>query len=275
MTSLADNGSTDATAAVVRSLSGELPVRWVEASGPASASHARNVGASAAEGRILAFCDADDETSPGWVDAHRRAVEQSGGAISGGLLNHTRHNDADVLFAYGIDPSTDPPFDPPADEPVVRESTSGFAGYLPTVAGGNFAMLRQDYFAVGGMDPSYPGGAEETDFAWRAQEAGHRVVMCGRAMVAYDLQTTMRGPLRQQRIQQRARILLWIRHRGRGMNGPSLKASLPAVAHLVLTAPVRLRTRAQRLRWAYLLRAHIGALEGMVQYRLFPRRTTL
>lgn len=55
-----DNGSTDQTCASVHALSQEDGrIRLVE-SGPTGVSHARNVGIDAAQGKYIAFCDADD-----------------------------------------------------------------------------------------------------------------------------------------------------------------------------------------------------------------------
>src|SRR5689334_21294195 len=44
-------------------------VRVVDALDRRGAAHARNVGARAAAGDRLAFCDADDLVHPGWLDA--------------------------------------------------------------------------------------------------------------------------------------------------------------------------------------------------------------
>ena len=55
-----DNGSTDQTCAAVHALSREDErIRFVE-SGPTGVSHARNVGIDTAQGKYIAFCDADD-----------------------------------------------------------------------------------------------------------------------------------------------------------------------------------------------------------------------
>src|SRR5215467_9801916 len=51
-------------------------MRIVEASDCRGAAHARNVGASAAEAKSLAFCDADDEVAVGWVAAMGESLAQ-------------------------------------------------------------------------------------------------------------------------------------------------------------------------------------------------------
>jgi glycosyltransferase involved in cell wall biosynthesis len=73
---ISDNGSTDQTCSIVSSYAKCLPnLKIVDASGTKGASHARNVGAKAASGDFLAFCDADDLVSRGWVAALEKAFQ--------------------------------------------------------------------------------------------------------------------------------------------------------------------------------------------------------
>lgn len=263
---IGDNGSSDGTREAAVSTAVPFPVQVVDAAGPASASHARNVAASAARGEILLFCDADDLVDPRWVGALVAAVKDDPGLVAAGSLHHERFNPRHVLEAYGIGPDAMPAAE---QRPTRTDAPSaGFAGYLPTVAGGNFAVHRQAYLALGGMDPSYPGGSEETDFAWRAQEAGHRVLGVPQAVVHYRLKHDARSLFRQQRIQQRGRMYLWMRYRHRGMNGPSVKASVSEILQGLRAWPRHSRDEASRLKLAYQIGAHVGALEGMFRYRL-------
>src|SRR6266545_10527 len=72
---VADNGSTDSSVAIAESYKKRLPhLRIVDASDRRGAGHARNVGAAAAAGDLLAFCDADDEVAPGWLSAMGQAL---------------------------------------------------------------------------------------------------------------------------------------------------------------------------------------------------------
>lgn len=262
---LADNGSIDATVDVALSYRGPFEVRVVNASQRRGAAHARNVGAEAARGGFLAFCDSDDLVEPDWLAALVVAHELHPDAIVSGALHHERFNDADVQFAYTL--SDDPKASVEGLE-AVRTNPGPFAGYLPTAPGGNFAMRRDTYLAVGGMDSSYPGGSEETDFVWRVQQTGVPVVVAPSAIVHYRLRSTARSMFRQQRIQQFAKVLLWMRYRDVGMQGPSVKFSALALLRLAAQTPVRIWTRRGRLylgRWAG---GHIGALHGVWHFRV-------
>lgn len=266
---VADNGSTDRTASAAREAAERcgLTVTVVDARGPASASHARNVGALAAAGEVLLFCDADDFVGPEWVRELSAAVRSRENALAVGTLLHRRFNDGAVLAAYGIPSAAGEPDTDAVGYSVVH---GGFAGHLPTVAGNDFGVRRSTYLAVGGMDSSFPGGSEETDFSWRAQRRGAVVVHAPRAVVHYRLRSTPQTVFRQQRIQQVGRMLLWIRHRDGGMSGPSWRVSATEVARH-LPAYIVTRERAARLRHARIAGGHLGALQGMVRYRLLKR----
>src|SRR4051812_37521166 len=72
-----DNGSTDGTVDVVRRAATGWPaLRLVPATNGVGPAYARNVGARAAAGRSLAFCDADDVVAPGWVVAVGAALRR-------------------------------------------------------------------------------------------------------------------------------------------------------------------------------------------------------
>ncbi len=256
---VADNGSADSTAALVATFAASVDVRLVRAHGRRGASHARNVGAKEARGATLAFCDADDVVAGDWLGHLVQSHRESGGAIVAGRL--VTQNNADVVRAsYGVS-------DVGSQDSQAGAAVTPFAGFLPTVGSGNFAVSREVFLDVGGMDESYRGGSEDTDFAWRAQLAGSSVVSSPQARVYYRLRSTGRGVFQQQRRYQRERILLWVRFRDRGMDGPSLRFSLFGLLRGLMTCPAWVWTPTRRLPALWLLGGHVGAVEGMVRYR--------
>ena len=270
---IADNGSTDATVRRVLVFEAPFELRVVDASRRPGAAHARNAGALAARGAFLVFCDSDDYVEPDWLAQLLRVRAERPGAIIAGAHRHYRLNDADVLDAYTIDERFRSPRSADSPEPLIAEQHP-FSGYLPSAQGNNFAIDRTAYLAFDGMDSSYPGGSEETDFVWRVQESGIPLVAAPNAIVHYRLRSTPRAVFRQQRAQQFAKVLLWMRFRERGMQGPSWKFSLLAIAKLLLRAPGLARTRRGRLYLARWLGGHVGAVAGMIEYRIRGRVPT-
>ena len=71
----------------------------------------------------------------------------------------------------------------------------------------------------------------------------------------------------QQRAYQKYKVLLWVHYRRHGMRGPSTKAS---ILEVLRQAP-KLINPATRFRAAYLAGGNLGALEGILQYRILKR----
>ena len=174
---IADNGSTDDTAAIVASYAARDPrLRLTDASRAVGVNVARNAGIAAARGGIILLTDADDLVHPGWIQAYwaafRSGTECGGGALNrvladGTLLNSTRQlfrsSMADCLFANGT----------------------------------NCAFTLDAFHAVDGFDESFAGGADEVDFFWRLHRAGYRAQFVAGAVVD-KLQHTDLSDLFQQ-----------------------------------------------------------------------------
>ena len=78
---MSDDGSEDATAAIVGSFAEDAGVRLVQCAGRTCAA-ARNVGAAASSGRVLCFVDADTIVPETAVDRILELHEDDGGAWS-------------------------------------------------------------------------------------------------------------------------------------------------------------------------------------------------
>lgn len=168
---IADNGSTDSTADIVREWIAEGPkahttARLIDASRKKGIPFARNAGALASRGEILAFCDADDVVADDWV------AEISGGLTSLGMVGGRT-----LAYTQGGEFR--------ADASVTGPVATHYLPYLPT---GNMAVSREVLFGVGGFDESLPHyGFEDVDFAWRVQLAGYSMTFVPSAIIRFHL----------------------------------------------------------------------------------------
>lgn len=143
-----------------------LTVRIVDSSDRRSASHARNVGARAADGDLLLFCDSDDIADLQWIEQLSAALEFYG-AVGG-------HLDEDVLSVPGQEH-----WRPPATP-----------GGLPTFLGhqflvsANMGVIRSNFEAVGGFDTDLIRG-EDIAFSWDLLERGIELGYCAEAVMYY------------------------------------------------------------------------------------------
>lgn len=160
-----DNGSTDATARIVRSVGERMPrVRLIDASARRGPAAARNAGARAANAPLLAFCDADDVVAEGWVHAMVSSLARA--ALVTGQSRRPEFNAR------------------PGDPHSFRWSSYRvpYFPYIPGAGAGNLGVHRDEFLAVGGFDESLRTG-EDLDLCWRMQLAGHELVVDPRAVV--------------------------------------------------------------------------------------------
>lgn len=178
---IADNGSTDDLAYVVGSWRDRLPLRRVDASRSRGVSVARNVGIAAAATDIVLVCDADDRVSPGWVAAMTRALAEH--SLVSGPVETTLLSGRSAAWV-----------------PIEQQTTGLFETWEGRRygIGCNLGLHRDVWETVGGFDETFPAGAEEIDFAWRAWDAGYRFAYVPEALLHYRIRTDLRGVLRQQ-----------------------------------------------------------------------------
>ncbi|GIG24527.1 glycosyltransferase family 2 protein [Cellulomonas denverensis] len=181
---VADNGSTDATADLVRLRSADWPeLHLVDAAGRPGAGHARNLGALTARGRWLAFCDADDVVADDWVAAITAALAHT--PLVAGRLDWERLNSPDLRRSRAL---------PQVDG---LQSTDPLPG-LGHAAASNLGVHAALFHALGGFDL----GArflQDTDLCWRAQLSGTPLVFAPDAVVHMRLRRGLRGAWRQGR----------------------------------------------------------------------------
>lgn len=156
---VADNGSVDSTRDIVLGYVERSPdLRIVDASARRGANFARNAGAAAARGELLAYCDADDVASAGWLDAlaeGARAFDVVGGALDFELLND------EVVQAWR--------------GPSQVDGLPGADGFLPYAVSANLAIWSEVLKSVGGWNNNYVLGATEVELCWRLQLASYKI----------------------------------------------------------------------------------------------------
>ena len=130
--------------------------------------YARNVGARASAGKCLAFCDADDEVTPGWV-------AEIGGALSQHDVVHGQ-----MRFDKFNSPEQAEHWSRLWKDGLYREQ------FLPHAGGANIGVRRSVHEAICGFDECLPRFADG-DYSWRLQLEGYTLHYCPRAIYQYRL----------------------------------------------------------------------------------------
>lgn len=180
---VADNGSSDGTAALIAEAAARDPrVRPVDASSRAGMTFARNLAAASATGRLLAFTDADDVVAPGWLAALLAGSERTGFAAA--RLEHERLNPAWTVAWRGG-----------AQTERLVELAHGPARQY--AYGTTIAIARELHERIGGWDETL-GPSCDMDYCYRVQrDTGAELVLVPEAVVHYRHRASLRGTIAQ------------------------------------------------------------------------------
>jgi glycosyltransferase involved in cell wall biosynthesis len=248
---IADNGSTDGSIAVATGAAHRFPrLEIVDASTRPGACHARNRGAAAAKGDLLAFCDADDEVGSDWLASFASAARDYD--VLGGWL------DRDALN-QGVERSWRPFADTPDRLPVAL-------GFQPYALSGNCAIWRDVLEAVGGWNESY-AACTDVELSWRALRAGKRVGFVPNAVVRYRFRARLEKLARQFFRLGRAEAQLYRDFRGDGLRRNGREA-LRSWAWIVVNVP-RAFSRSRRGFWVRVATRRLGRLWGSARAGVF------
>jgi glycosyltransferase involved in cell wall biosynthesis len=191
---LVDDGSTDDTSYIAAQFSW---VRYIRQSNQ-GLSHARNTGATAAKGEVVAYTDSDCMVDPDWL------YYLIGTLVSG-----------DYAGVGG------PNVTPPAKnwiQACVAAAPGGPSHVLLTdvvaehIPGCNMAFYRWAFEGVGGFDSEYRKAGDDVDFCWRIQQAGWVIAFSPTAIVWHYRRFTLRAFLKQQDGYGEAESLLRFKH---------------------------------------------------------------
>lgn len=197
-TIVVDDGSLDETADRVEK---DFPQVRLLRLAPGGLSAARNAGAKAARGEILAFTDDDCEPDEEWISRLRPIFKEGKFAAAGGpnLPPKPRGWEEAVICAA-----------PGAPSHVMLDDVE--AEHLP---GCNLAVTKAAFDAIGGFDPQFRTAGDDVDFCWRLREAGLRLGFVPGAFVWHRRRPTINAFLRQQLGYGRAEKLLMAKHPAR------------------------------------------------------------
>jgi GT2 family glycosyltransferase len=188
-TIVVDDGSTDATAAIAADAGARVistPNRGLSA--------ARNTGAEAARGDIVAYVDDDARPDPDWLTYLALAFARTSHAAVGGP-NLPPASDGAVARAVADSPGG----------PIHVLLSDTEAEHLP---GCNLAVRRDALLEIGGFDPRFRVAGDDVDVCWRLTDAGHTLGFHPAALVWHRRRASVRGYWRQQRGYGRAEALL-------------------------------------------------------------------
>lgn len=190
------NRCVDATGEVASSFAEQLDVSVVVADDLASAAYARNVGVAHSRGRLLLFCDADDEAGPSWVSAMSAPLDRGDADFVGGMIRVERQGLPDWLYQWRY-------------ERLDGLCLSDIEGWLPFALSASLGVTRRAFESVGGFDERFPGAAcEEIDLQRRLLRAGWRAGVATEAEMRYVPRTDPAAVVAQSRTYHRGLRLL-------------------------------------------------------------------
>lgn len=176
-----DDGSTDKSLSIAQRYESRLRIIAQENKG---LSAARNVGAQAATGSIVAYIDSDAYADQDWLFYLVRQMDLREAAGAGGP-NLTPASDGEVAQFIALCPGN----------PTVVLKDNVAADHI---AGVNMAWRRDVLLAVGAFDPLHRKAGDDVDICWKVEDAGHQIVYSPAAIVWHHRRPSMRRYLRQQ-----------------------------------------------------------------------------
>jgi GT2 family glycosyltransferase len=174
-----DDGSTDNTPEILTRFPSIRAIRQTNQ----GLSVARNVGAQAATGNIVAYTDDDCFADPDWLTHLVYQLESSGAAAVGGP--NLTPDDGWLASCVAASPG----------QPTHVLESDQEAEHIP---GCNMAFRRDALLAINGFDPIFRQAGDDVDVCWRLQQAGQWITFAPCAFVWHHRRQSVRAYLRQQ-----------------------------------------------------------------------------
>lgn len=247
---VSDNASTDSTKEVVKQYQKQMPnLRLVEATACQGASHARNVGARAAQGEFILFCDADDEADPDWLAVMSEALSQHD--VVGGYCDYSKLNSPfwtqclQYLEGNGI---METPF-------------------LPFVGTNNMGLRRSIHEAIGGFDESVRG-VEDLDYAWRIQHHGSTLHYASDAIIYFRFRGNVKSNFRRWWQFGQYSVFVYRKHQPMGCPEYLAWKGLISAAAIPVKFLLKVRDRQSLVQWWLNTAWCLGYVQGWFTWTL-------
>lgn len=239
-----DDGSTDSTADVVRSMG----VRVVSEGGNRGLSAARNSGIAASRGEIVAFTDDDVVPPADWVENMLAAWDDTDDDVTGiGGVTVALADDSLARRYVSVNNPLLPLEKGTGNggifrrlaEYLRRPDPCGHRRSVSSLVGANMSFRREALATVDGFDPVIRFGGDEEDLCRRLRAAyGEDTLEVEPALVvAHDFDRTLKDTLRRSRAYGKGNGRDWARRGGVPAVRP-LPFLLAALIALVPAAPV-------------------------------------
>ena len=189
-----NDGSTDKTLEI----SERFPYCKIISQPNKGLSVARNVGAEAATGEIVAYTDSDCVADPDWLN-YLVAKMVAGNLSACGGPNFPPPEDSLVPAAVAVSPGG--PTHVLIEDEVAEH-----------IAGCNMAFRRDVLLSLGGFDPLYRAAGDDVDICWRFQDAGYTIGFSPSAVVWHFRRNTVKAYFGQQKGYGKAEALVYGKH---------------------------------------------------------------
>lgn len=248
-----NNRSTDNSMQIVEEYQKCLPnLRKVDAFERQGRPYAANVGVQNALGESIAFCDADDVVSAGWVAAMGNALAEHDFVAA--CMETEKLNVSWVCKGRGY---------PQRDGLQVYR----YPPFLPHAGGGTIGLKRSLYLSVNGFDEE-ARFLQDTDFCWRLQLSGVQLHFVPEAVIHIRFRPSLRAMYRQAKGYGSYNVFLYKRYQKHGMPRLSKKSGVKAWVKLATRLP-KIRTKPQLARWVWDFAWRVGRLESSIKNHIF------
>jgi len=237
---IVDDGSPDQTAATAERILAGTNGRVIRAphGGPA---HARNLGAQAARGEILAFTDADCEPAHNWLECLTAALHDETVTGAKGVYR-TRQKS---LVARFVQQEYQDKYDRLANQATIDFVDTYSAAYRRSV-----------FLASGGFDESFTtASVEDQEFSFRLAAQGHRLVFIPAAIVYHQHDATLPEYVRRKFGIGCWKMLVLRRHPGKVVRDSHTPQLLKV--QMGLLAAALLTTLATVLNYSWVMSANV------------------